>query len=161
MDPIQYLWGSKWSKNDPQMCVMHSPLWDNFKNSGSTHLAKINSAKIQLEKIGNKWTSPSKIVPLMMNWSDFITKLIVSCYYSVDGHVIQQKLKYRQNLRYRDGTYIKGHDGHCLMKISKLDDFIRASTWHAANWGKHNFFIFSAIVFQWTMVHEVWKCSYC
>lgn len=59
-----------------------------------------------------------------------------------------------------DGEDIAEYDGNCIMKMSNMEDFIRAATAHSATCGKQLVLI-ERDTKMGSYVHETWKCPCC
>ena len=60
-----------------------------------------------------------------------------------------------------DGTDISDYDGNCLMKIPKLDEFIRRATAHSSTCGKQLVLSKREAQTKGTLLRETWKCPCC
>jgi hypothetical protein len=60
-----------------------------------------------------------------------------------------------------DFNEVEGDDGTCLMKVNKMDDFIRRSTSHAAQCGSPRVLIQRQVNFCGSMLREISKCPCC
>ena len=60
-----------------------------------------------------------------------------------------------------EGSDASDYDGSCLMRVSKMDDFIRLATAHSARCGKQLVLAKRETQTRGTLLRETWKCPCC
>jgi hypothetical protein len=137
-------------KNGTHTRVHFMPPTGYFNTYNSINAIRINSA---LDIIEEKMQQSS-----VDHCDD--TSMTVRIALSTEVKTTELDENFDSKLRW-EGQDIEDYDGNCLLKTSKMDNFIRESTHHSAKCGKRLVLIERNTTHQGTMVDEVWKCPCC